>query len=36
MVDDRPGSALYDMCVMMYKQRGKMTGTGGRFSRPRR
>ena len=29
----RTGSALYDMCVAMYKQRGRSTGTGGRFSR---
>jgi hypothetical protein len=35
MVDDRAGSALYDMCVVMYKQRGKLTGTGGRRSRRR-
>jgi len=33
MIDDRVGSALYDMCVSMYKQRGKLTGTGGRRSR---
>jgi hypothetical protein len=33
MVDDHTGSALYDMCVTMYKQRGKLTGTGGRRSR---
>jgi len=33
MVDDHAGSALYDMCVTMYKQRGKLTGTGGRRSR---
>lgn len=30
VVDDRAGSAIYDMCVLMYKQRGQMTGTGGR------
>ena len=30
---NRTGSALYDMCVAMYKQRGRSTGTGGRFSR---
>ena len=30
---DRTGSALYDMCVAMYKQRGRLTGTEGRFSR---
>ena len=30
IVDDRAGSAIYDMCVQMYKQRGKSTGTGGR------
>lgn len=33
---DRAGSELYDMCVAMYKQRGKLTGTGGYFSRWRR
>lgn len=36
MVDDRAGSALYDMCVTMYKQRGRLTGTGGRRSRWRK
>ena len=35
VIDDRAGSALYDMCVVMYKQRGKLTGTGGRRSRGR-
>jgi hypothetical protein len=30
VIDDRAGSAIYDMCVQMYKQRGRMTGTGGR------
>lgn len=30
---DRAGSELYDMCVAMYKQRGKLTGTGGRLAR---
>ena len=33
IVEDRAGSALYDMCVAMYKQRGRLTGTGGRRSR---
>ena len=33
---DRAGSEIYDMCVAMYKQRGKLTGTGGRFLRWRR
>lgn len=33
VTDDHEGSALYDMCVVMYKQRGKLTGTGGRRSR---
>jgi hypothetical protein len=33
VIDDRAGSALYDMCVVMYKQRGRLTGTGGRRSR---
>jgi hypothetical protein len=34
VVEDRAGSALYDMCVAMYKQRGNLTG-GGRRSRRR-
>jgi hypothetical protein len=29
VIDDRAGAAIYDMCVGMYKQRGKLTGTGG-------
>ena len=33
VIEDRAGAALYDMCVTMYKQRGKMTGTEGRLSR---
>lgn len=33
VVDDRPGAAIYDMCVTMYKQRGKMTGTEGALAR---
>lgn len=36
IVDDRAGAAIYDMCVQMYKQRGKLTGTGGRRSGGRR
>jgi hypothetical protein len=36
LIDDRAGSAIYDMCVVMYKQRGRMTGTSGRLSRWRR
>ncbi|TMA98459.1 MAG: hypothetical protein E6J74_01155 [Deltaproteobacteria bacterium] len=36
LVDDRAGTAIYDMCVTMYKQRGKLTGTGGRLSHSRR
>jgi hypothetical protein len=36
VVDDRAGTAIYDMCVTMYKQRGKLTGTGGRLARSRR
>jgi hypothetical protein len=35
VVDDRVGSAIYDMCVTMYKQRGRMTGTGSKFRRKR-
>lgn len=30
VVDDRAGAAIYDMCVSMYKQRGKLIGTSGR------
>ena len=30
ILDDRAGAAIYDMCVAMYKQRGRLTGTGGR------
>jgi len=30
IVDDRAGAAIYDMCVGMYRQRGKLTGTIGR------
>ncbi len=33
VVDSYTGSNLYGMCVTMYKQRGKMTGTHDRFSR---
>lgn len=33
VVDDRTGSAVYDLCVQMYKQRGRLTGTGGRRTR---
>ncbi len=36
VVEDRAGSALYDMCVQMYKQRGRLTGTEGVRSRWRR
>ncbi len=36
VVTHRTGSALYDMCVAMYKQRRRSTGTGDRFSRLRR
>lgn len=36
VIDDRAGAAVYDMCVQMYKQRGKLTGTGGRRSNRRR
>ena len=30
VIDDRAGAAIYDLCVGMYKQRGKLTGTRGR------
>lgn len=36
IIDDHAGSAIYDMCVQMYKQRGKWTGTGGRRAGGRR
>jgi len=36
VVNHHSGSDLYDMCVLMYKQRGKLTGTGGRLARWRR
>jgi hypothetical protein len=36
VIDDKAGAAIYDMCVQMYKQRGKLTGTGGRRSGWRR
>lgn len=29
VVDDHAGAVIYDMCVAMYKQRGKLTGTSG-------
>ncbi len=36
VVAEHTGVGLYDMCVAHYKQRGRPTGTGGRFSRWRR
>jgi hypothetical protein len=36
IVDHYSGSDLYGMCVTMYKQRGRLTGTGGRLARWRR
>jgi hypothetical protein len=36
VVDHRAGSAIYDMCVAMYKQRGKPTGTDSRNGGRRR
>lgn len=30
VIDDRAGAGIYDMCVAMYKQRGKLTGSQGR------
>ena len=33
VVDTYSGANLYGMCVTMYKQRGKLTGTNDRFSR---
>jgi hypothetical protein len=34
VIDERAGSAIYDLCVVMYKQRGKMRA-GSRFGRQR-
>ena len=36
VVNHHTGADLYGMCVMMYKQRGKLTGTTGALSRWRR
>ncbi len=36
VVDTYSGANLYGMCVTMYKQRGKLTGTDGALSRWRR
>ena len=36
VIADRTGTALYDICVALYKQRGRLTGTEGRFLRWRR
>ena len=33
VLTDLAGAALYDMCVAIYKQRGRLTGTSGRLSR---
>ena len=30
VIDDRTGAAIYDLCVAMYKQRGRLTGNEGR------
>ena len=35
VLDDRAGSAIYDMCVQMYKQRGRMAGSEKRRLRYR-
>ena len=32
IVDDRTGSAIYDLCVSMYKQRGKFMAVADRFA----
>jgi hypothetical protein len=29
VIDDRPGAAIFDMCVLMYQKRGRPTGTHG-------
>jgi hypothetical protein len=36
LVDDRTGSAIYDLCVSMYKQRGKFAHRADRFAYWRR
>ena len=32
IVDDRTGSAIYDLCVSMYKQRGKLPSMADRYA----
>jgi len=32
VIDDRTGAAIYDLCVAMYKQRGRLTGNEGRHN----
>lgn len=34
-VEEHNNATVYDMCVAMYKRRGRLTGTGGRFERRR-
>ncbi len=34
-VEEHSTATIYDMCVEMYKRRGKMTGTNGMFGRQR-
>jgi len=34
-VEEHSSAALYDICVAMYKRRGRLTGTGGRIARRR-
>ena len=36
VINRHTGADIYGMCVTMYKQRGKLTGTGGRLARWRR
>lgn len=31
VIEERTSQAVYDMCVAMYKQRGRLTGTGDRI-----
>jgi len=34
-VEEHSSATLYDICVAMYKRRGRLTGTGGRIGRRR-
>ncbi len=36
VLDDRPGSAIFDICVLMYQKRGNKSAARGTSSSPRR